>query len=57
MSRINWKRLQNRYILENTPIPATSGRSDKFKMSYRSQPDSSGFERWLMVTLNYSGLP
>ena len=28
MSRVNWKLLQNRYILENTPVPPTSGRSD-----------------------------
>ena len=57
MSRVNWKRLQNRYILENTPPlqPREGLANSKCRRGASRIP--MHFERWLMETLNYSVLP
>ncbi len=57
MSRVNWKRLQNRYILDNTPLlqPREGLANSKCRIGASRIP--LRFERWLMETLNYSGLP
>ena len=59
MSRVYWRRLQKRYTLENTPIPALQPRKCLTNSKYRigASRIPLRFERWLMETLNYSGLP
>lgn len=49
MSRVNWRRLQNRYVLENTPIPVLQPREGPTNSKCRigASRIPLRFERWL----------